>query len=101
MSRLQQAHAAQNERAHDALAKLRFLHHQSAQIVRRDDQGIHGRSATASTSAGAPESSASSAENEPALCVTMFSDSPNALCWLDVTSPDRITNMPGATSPAL
>ena len=38
---LQQADAAQDQRAHDALAQLGLRHQQRAQAFRRDDQGFH------------------------------------------------------------
>ena len=62
---LQQADAAQDQRAHDALAELGLLHQQVAQPIGRTTTLSTGASATASTSAGRAESCASSPTNCP------------------------------------
>ncbi len=41
---LEQADATQDQRPHDPLAKIRFRDQQCPEPVRRDEQGLHGRS---------------------------------------------------------
>src|SRR5262245_43251970 len=94
---LDQLDAAQDQRAHDALAELSLLDQQAAQLLRWNHSASTSESAIPSTSDGRPESWASSPVKEPGPCVTIGA-APSSRGRI-TTSPLRRMNMPGVTSP--
>ena len=92
--RLQQADAAQDQRAHDALAELGLRDQQRAQPFRRDDQASTGSCAWPSTRDGRPDSCASSPMKEPGPWVMIGTRRPASSYWPMSTFPDRIIVSP-------
>ena len=96
LARLQQADTAQDQGAHDALAQHGFLHQHVAQAARAAAQWPrHHRRAVASTSAGRPESCASSPRNLPGPCWTMGSRCETAPPWRTSILPLSTKAKPG------